>query len=80
MRLPAFGQYMDVRRLFVGILEVKIGGDEIILHHQHRVDKLAGTRHPHLVPGLAFGGGDRYTPFAEYAGDGLCFAAVADAG
>ena len=48
-------RYQKPCRILVGILKVQTGGDEVVLHHQNRVNDLARPSHPHLVFGLALG-------------------------
>ena len=75
-----FGQDHQFGGVFVRVLEVDVGADEIVLHHQDRVDDLAGACHPHLVAGLALGAGDRNALVADDGVDGLGFVGVAHVG
>ena len=55
MYFLGFGQYMNASRIFIGMFEIDIPGYEAVLHHQNGINQFAGSRHPHLVSGLAFG-------------------------
>ena len=66
--------------VFVGVLEVEVGGDEVVLHHQHRVDDLARASHPHLVSGLRLGAGNLRALVAEHIVNSLCLVGVAHVG
>ena len=80
MRLPCLRYDLDLRALLIRILEIDVAGDKIMLHHQDRIDKLAGSGHPHLMPRLALGRGDRYLVIPEDLGDSGRFPAIADLG
>ena len=64
--------------IFVGVLEVEVGGYEIVLHHEYGVDDFACSGHPHLVACLAFGGCDVGFVVSEDTVDGLGLVLVAD--
>ena len=54
------------RGILIRILEIEIRSDEAALHHEHRVYDLAGSGHPHLMPGLGLGAGHLNPPVAEH--------------
>ena len=80
MRLLGLGLHVDAGGLLVGILEVQAAADEVVLHHQHRIDDLTGTCHPHLVTCLALRRGDGHLVVAEDLGDGHGLTAVTGVG
>ena len=49
LSLYRLGGYIQLLRVFIRILEIDIRGNKVVLHHQHRIDNLACSRHPHLV-------------------------------
>ena len=73
-------RYQKPCRILVGIFKVKIGGDEVILHHQNRVNDLARPRHPHLVSGLGLGAGHFHRTLAEDIENRLGLIGIADVG
>ena len=80
MRLLRLRQHVDAGRFLVGGLEVQAAADEVVLHHQHRIDDLTGTGHPHLVTSLALRRGDGHLVVAEDLGDGHSLTTVTGVG
>ena len=80
MRFPCLRYDVKASRIFVGMLEVDVAGNEAVLHHQHRINQLARSSHPHFVSGLALGGSDWHLVVPEHLCYSLCLTAVADAG
>src|SRR5919198_242410 len=66
------GHQVDACALGIDLLNVDIGRDKVVLHHQQAVDDLVAARGPELVPGHRFRGADIW-PFAEDLGDRLRF-------
>lgn len=80
MRLPCLRYDVQAGRIFIGMLEVDVAGNEAVFHHQRRINQLACTGHPHFVPGLTLGRSDWNLVVPEHLCYRLRLAAVADAG
>ena len=80
MRRTCLGHNVQAGSIIVGVLEIDVTGNEVVLHHQHGVNELRSTSHPHLVSRLALGRGHRHTVVAKNAGDGLRLPCVTYAG
>ena len=78
MLLQGLGNDVDALGHLVRILEVQRAADEVVLHHQHRIDNLRSASHPHLVSGKTLRRGDGHAVVAEHLRDGLCLTTVAD--
>ena len=70
----------ELRRIFIRILEIQVGCDKVILHHQDGVDDLAGSCHPHLVTCLRLGTGHLNTLISKDIENSLGLIGIAHMG
>ena len=80
MALSRLGYDIQAGRLLIGPLKIDITGDKIILHHQDRIDQLAGARHPHLMASLALCRCHRHPIITKHSSDRLGLTTVANQG
>ena len=57
MFLDTYCRNQKFRRILIRVLEVQVGGDEVILHHEDGINDLAGSCHPHFMSGLGLRAG-----------------------
>ena len=48
-RLDGTGSDVELFAVLVGVLEVDVRGDKVVLHHQRAVDDFRSARHPAFV-------------------------------
>lgn len=57
-----FGNDIEVTGFVYLVFQIDIGRHKTVLHHKNRIHRLAGARHPVLMTGHGFGGGDERPP------------------